>query len=438
MNTSSNAPVAIVGLWHLGCVTAAGMAELGHSVIGIEPTPARLAALREGRPPLHEPGLSELLLKQLSAGRLRFEGSFSSASSARFLFVAHDTPVDENDDVSLVELDAALEQAAPHLQDRTIVVVISQVPLGTCDAFAARLRALRPEITLGVAYVPENLRLGQALERFLRPEFLVVGGEDGWVREAVSGLFAPTHAKIVGTDLGTAEMSKHALNAYLATQVSFINELARVGDALGADVKTVGDILRLDGRVGPKALLSPGAGFSGATLARDVKVLRRLASEGRVETKLLDGVWSVNETQNRNIIARLLPLLPTDEEPRVCFWGLTYKPGTSTLRRSGAIEMASHVRARGARIRAFDPMAAVEELPPELGVEVRADPYAACEGADAIVLATNWPEFHQVDWARVRQAVRRPLFVDTGNFFDPASLTARGFTVLSVGRGRSL
>jgi len=430
--------VCVLGLWHLGSVSAACLADLGYQVVGVDRDAARVQALNAGRPPLYEPGLEELLARGLTSGRLRFSADMEQGvAGARYVLMAYDTPVNEHDEIDLSEIFTVVEETAPFLENGTTLIVSSQVPVGTCERLAATVRRARSSLDFGIACVPENLRLGQAIARFMRPEFLVFGANDDVTHEHVEQLLAAIDAPKLRVDLPTAEMTKHALNAYLATAISFGNEIANLCDEVGADALKVTQALCLDSRVSPRAPLNPGLGFAGGTLARDMKALCALASENGYEASLLHAVLSVNERQNRMIAARLVQLLPARPGLTVGLLGLTYKAGTSTLRRSPGLELAATLAAEGIRVKAYDPKVEPADLQPYLDIlSFCHDPYLVADASDAVVLVTDWPEFRQLDFARMRTLMRSPVLLDPQNVLDADSLAEMGFIYQAVGRGR--
>lgn len=429
--------VCVIGLWHLGTVSSACLAELGYQVVGVEPDLPKAGNLRRGIPPLFESGLAELMETHLASGRLRFTSDLSDGTAgASYVLIAFDTPVDDQDDPDLTPITAAVESLAGCLEDGVTIVVSSQVPVGTCDVLADRLRTLAPGLRFGMACVPENLRLGQAIERFLRPDLLVFGADSDQTMAKVETLFSSIPGPRVRVDLRTAEMTKHAINAYLATCISLGNELANLCDEVGADALQVAGALRLEGRVSPRAPILPGLGFAGGTLARDMKVLTKLADQHHYPAPFLKGVLALNRLQNATVIHRLEKLLGSLRANTIGVLGLTYKPGTSTLRRSAAIEIIRDVLTKGANVRAYDPKADPAEVASlQQGFTVCDDPYAVAQGADAIVLITPWPEFKDLDLSRLRAPMRGLVFLDTANLLDPLQVTQAGLVYQGIGRG---
>jgi UDPglucose 6-dehydrogenase len=298
------------------------------------------------------------------------------------------------------------------------------------------LRGLNPQLRFGMACVPENLRLGQAIERFLQPDLLVLGADSEDTMAMVEALLSPILAPRVRTDLRTAEMTKHAINAYLATCISFGNELGNLCDETGADAFKVVQALKLESRVSPNAPLLPGLGFAGGTLARDMKVLRRLAEKHGYPAPLLNGVLAANQLQNIRVVSRLERLLGTLQDKIIGVLGLTYKPGTSTLRRSAAIEIIQTLVAKGASVRAYDPKADPKEMEPYLrDFTLCDDPYDVARGAHALVLVTPWPEFKGLDLARLRALMRNPVLLDVANMLEPSHVVQAGLVYQGIGRG---
>jgi UDPglucose 6-dehydrogenase len=432
--------VCVVGLWHLGSVTSACLADVGRKVVGVADDPEQAASLNNGAPPLFEPGLAELTARYLSTGRLRFTSSLrEGVKGSSYVVVAYDTPVNERDEPDLAAINATTDALAGCLEDGATIIISSQVPVGTCEALVDRLRSLNPNLRFGMACVPENLRLGQAIERFLRPDLLILGADSKATLERVEALYSPIPGPRARTDLRTAEMTKHAINAYLATCISFGNELANLCDEVGADAFQVVQALRLDSRVSPKAPLLPGLGFAGGTLARDVTVLKRLAAQHGYAAPLLNGVLAVNQFQNRMVVRRLEGLLGTLAARTIGVLGLTYKPGTSTLRRSAAIEIIRDLVAKGAAIKAFDPKADPAEIDlHRQEFSICTDPYAAAKDADALALVTPWPEFRDLDLSRLKGVMRTPVILDAPNMLEPAKVTQAGFVYQGIGRGSPL
>jgi UDPglucose 6-dehydrogenase len=429
--------IAVLGLWHQGVVGAGCLADMGHEVVGADADAVRVAGLRAGRAPLFEPKLDELVSKGVASGRFAVTTDYAEAvGGAQYVFVMFDTPVNDDDESDLTEIFRTFEAIGPALKPDAVILVTSQVPVGPCDALAKALRKAAPAFSAAIAYMPENLRLGQAIERFMHPVLPVIGCDDAATFDRLLVVLRPLAQEWHRVTLRTAEMLKHALNGFLAVGICFANELGNICDAVGADGKRVGELLRLEPRVGSKAMLTPGLGFSGGTLARDMQTLRRLGRNFDVETPLLDGVWTANSRQNGLVIRKLTRALTSLKGARLAVLGLTYKPDTSTLRRSAAMEVIADLAGAGAIVSAHDPRADREELKAYAGFEFFADPLAAIARADALVLMTPWQEYRDIDFQSIKRQMAKPYVLDTAGLWNAAQLTALGFVYDDIGRGR--
>jgi UDPglucose 6-dehydrogenase len=428
--------ICIVGIWHQGAVASACLADAGYTVIGVDQDQTRVDDLNRGRAPLFEPGLDELLKSGLQSGRLSFTTNIAEGLNAsRNVFMMFDTPVDENDDVDLTEIFATSREIAPHLSPDSLILVTAQVPIGSCELIEETIRKSNPQADFMIAYSPENLRLGEAIVRFKTPPLPVIGSDHQEALKRLELLFAPLHSSWMRVNLRTAEMIKHGLNAFLAVSICFANELGNLCDELGADAQQIAAALRLEPRIGSKAMLFPGLGFSGGTLARDMKTLQRLGDSLGYETYLIDGAWKTNVRQNQLVVSKLRKILGPLDGLKIGVLGLTYKPNTSTLRRSASIEIIREMVSQNASVRACDPKADREELKAHLEFQVCEDAYAVAENCDALVLITPWPEFKDLDFKRLRSVMKRPLIFDTQNLLDPSRMSESGFTYLGIGRG---
>ncbi len=403
-------PIGVAGLWHLGSVTAACLADAGHHVIGIDPDPTVVEGLRAGCPPVSEPGLGDMLVR--NAQRLEFTCEPEALAGAGRAWLTFDTPVDDDDnaDVEWV-LKQAVELLAP-LGEGSLVVVSSQLPVGSIAQLHERCVERRADRGLRFASVPENLRLGRALESFRARDRIVAGVRNEQDREELAGLLAPFSAEVQWMRVESAEMTKHALNGFLATSVAFINEVAEICESVGADAEEVSRGLKSEQRIGPRAYLGPGDAFAGGTLARDIGFLRGLAKHRGLPAHVFAGVADGNAAHKHWTRRKLLELFAEDdtleaqdEDAReadalagrqVAIWGLTYKPGTDTLRRSSAIELCRWLTSVGASVCAHDP--AVSALPTDLAgrIELCASPLEAARGADVLVVCTPWPDYLEV------------------------------------------
>lgn len=429
--------IAVLGLWHQGVVGAACCASMGHDVIAADLDGGRVAELKQGCAPLFEPGLDELLGKEISGGRLAFTTNYAEAvRDTPYVFVMFDTPVNDQDESDLTGIFDAIKAIAPALQPDAVILMTAQVPVGTCDALSKLLRDVAPDCSATIAYMPENLRLGQAIERFMAPPLPVIGCDDKRAFERLLAVLGPLAREWHQVTLRTGEMMKHALNSFLAVSICFANELGNICDAVGADGKRVGELLRLEPRVGTRAMLLPGLGFAGGTLARDMQTLRRLGLRFDQDTPLLDGAWKANAEQNRLVVRKLRRVLRDLRGARVTVLGLTYKADTSTLRRSAAMEIIADLNKAGAIVSAHDPMADRAELQAYSGFTFFEDPVAAAAQAEALVLMTPWKNYRDIDFGILKQRMAKPYLLDTAGLWDADRLTALGFIYDDIGRGR--
>jgi UDPglucose 6-dehydrogenase len=426
--------LAVFGLWHLGSVTAACAAAANISTVGIDLDRDKIARLSSGEPPLYEPGLTELIRAGLSAGTLSFSAELASVGDADIVWICHDTPVDDEDraDVDLVMREAGM--LFRHLKDGAVVLVSAQLPVGSVAALERSFAAQANGRTASFACSPENLRLGRAIEVFRNPGRIVVGVRDERVRaplEALLGKFCPS---LIWMSVESAEMVKHGLNAFLAASVSFTNELAIVCERVGADASEVECGLRTDPRVGPNAYVRAGPAFAGGTLARDVNFLRTLAKRHGLSLPVMDGIIASNRAHGQWAYGRLREALQPLSGRTIGVLGLAYKPGTSALRRSPAIDLIQALVRDGAHVQAFDPH--VSRLPDELASTVRLcdDARSAVSGVDALVVANECPEFRSLSADDVAGAMKGRIVLDAGRFLAATLAADARLSLISVGR----
>jgi UDPglucose 6-dehydrogenase len=431
--------VCVIGIWHLGSVYSSCIAELGYNVIGVDTDACKVKNLNRGIPPLFEPNLAELINKNVLAGRLCFTSDYSEAvSKARFIFITFDTKVDDEDVVNLTEVYSTALHLAKYIQGGSTIIVSSQVPVGTCEKLSYMIKKQNPSADFKLAYVPENLRLGQAIDRFMHPERIVIGADEKETQDIVEEFFSIITDPKLKMSLRSAEMAKHALNVYLATTISFGNEIANLCDETGADALQVAEALRLDSRIGKKAMIKPGLGFAGGTLARDLKVLQKLGQTTNCKTPLVNAVLEVNYKQNQLVAEKLKKIYGSIENLTVAVFGLTYKAGTSTLRRSSALEIIRSLSSEGAKIKAYDPKADLREVAEQFTFEFFTEPFEAAKNADALIFVTDWPEFRKLDFLSLKAVMNKPVIIDAQNMLDANFLSEIGFTYLGVGRGQKL
>lgn len=431
--------VCVIGIWHLGAVTSACLADLGYRVVGVDSSAKRIDNLNVGVPPVFEPGLEEMIKNNILLRRLEYTTNLKAAlQGATYVLITYDTPVDERDEVDLSQIFNVASELATNLQNDSTIIVSSQVPVGSCEKIASLIKDRKPSLNFGIAYVPENLRLGQAIKRFKHPEMIVIGYDSVATQAKVEKFFSIIKTPKLYVDLRTAEMTKHAINTYLAMSISFINEIANLCDKVGADAVNIADAMHLDSRIGPKAMLRPGLGFAGGTLARDLKVLQNLGEKVGYPTHLIDGILKVNQRQNRMVAGKLREIYGSVQGLTVGVLGLTYKAGTSTLRRSASLEIIRDLVNDGATVKAYDPKADEREVRVHNEFKFCSDPFAVASGSDALVLMTGWPEFKELDFTRIKSLMKKPVVIDAQNMLDAERMVRMGFIYLGVGRGQAL
>jgi UDPglucose 6-dehydrogenase len=426
---SQREPVAVIGTGYVGLVTAAGFAELGSEVWCVDIDAEKIAQLNRGEVPIFEPGLEESLARNRE--RLHFQTELAPAlEHARLLFVAVGTPPTYSGDADLSSVNAVVN--AMPVSDSHALVMKSTVPVGTG---AAIRRIFSKQDKSGFAYVscPEFLKEGSALEDFLKPDRVVVGDDGDWAGDAVLELYKPLDAPLVRTDIASAEMIKLAANAFLATKISFINEIANVCEETGADVLEVARGMGLDQRIGTH-FLKPGVGFGGSCFPKDVSALKQLAGNSGYHFQLLTAVIEVNELQKRRVIGKLQKHLGTLVGKKVALLGLAFKANTDDMREASSLVLAARLQADGAHVSAYDPVAEEEARKMMTGVDFADSALEAVSGADACVLVTEWPEFGQLDWSAVGERMAGSVLIDGRNFVDPATVRAAGFVYEGIGR----
>ena len=409
--------VCVLGFWHLGSVTAACLAEAGHNVTGIEFDEETVDRLQQGVPPIFEPGLEELVRQGLSGGQLSFTTDLPAAvKGALVVWVAYDTPVDDDDKADVEFVIERVARLFPHIDQGTMVLISSQLPAGSTARLESMCRAACPGKQVSFAYSPENLRLGKAIAAFTRPERVVVGVRSEADRECIAHLLSPFTDRIEWMSVESAEMTKHALNAFLAASVAFANELASLCELVGADAKEVERGLKTEPRIGPKAYLSPGGAFAGGTLARDISFLAEIGSIRDQPTPLFSAVKTSNDFHRQWPQRKIQILLGDLRGKTVSVWGLTYKPGTDTLRRSASVELCRWLAQQGASVRAHDP--AVKALPADLPLVLTLcpTPVDALEESNALVVSTEWPEYLSIEAKTVVGRMKEPIVIDANRF----------------------
>ena len=423
--------IVVLGLWHLGCVTAACSAKFAQ-VVGLDFDSSNVANLRMGKGPIFEPGLESLIQEGTRSGALSFETDAALAcADADLLWVTHDTPVDGDDLADVAPIFTGIGRCVQYLPSRAIVLVSSQLPAGTCR----RLESMYPGRRF--AYSPENLRLGRALEIFLNPDRIVLGTRTQADAEELGEFLAHFSSNIIAVRTESAEVIKHAINSFLAASITFMNEISRICEIVGADAKEVERGLKSESRIGPRAYLSPGGPFAGGTLARDVVALTNLAADNGESLVLLASIKVSNDQHKLWALHRLQEELGSLKARVIAVLGLTYKPGTDTLRRSLAVELCRALLEEGAEIKAYDP--AVDSMPEELRrVPLFHKIEEAIDGVDGIVVCTEWPQLLEFEWEKTLMRDSGRVVIDADGFIEQRLMGIPGLVYRSVGRPRNL
>ena len=428
--------IAVVGVGYVGLVTAACFSDLGNKVIALDINEERIASLKRGEMPIYEPGLEELVQRNIKANRISFTTSYKEAlEGTEFAFICVATPSGADGEADLKYVEVAAKTLAETMSAPLIVINKSTVPVGTGDWVADIIKQHQPKpIDFSVVSCPEFLREGSAIADFMNPHRTVLGSMDEVAADKVAQLHLPLRSPIVITDLRTAEMIKYASNAFLATKISFINEIANICESLGADVKEVAAGMGYDDRIGPH-FLGAGLGYGGSCFPKDVKALAFMAEEMDVEPRLLYAVMGTNDERRVRIVDKLERLTGSLKGKTVGLMGLAFKPNTDDMRDAPSIDIAEELIKRGAKVSAYDPVAMEIARPLMPQVEMKEDTYSLAENADALIVVTEWNEFLQVDLARLHDSMKTPVIVDGRNIYDPVMMKEIGFNYRGVGRG---
>ena len=427
--------VAVIGAGYVGLTTAACLADLGNDVVVVDVNREKIESLQRHQVPFYEPGISELVKRNAESKRLRFTTSYADAiPGAEYAIIAVSTPEGEGGEADLTYVEAAASSIADHMTGSLVVVNKSTVPPLTGDMVSAVLQKRNQKHQAHVVSNPEFLREGSAIQDFMHPDRVVVGGHDREAAEKVAKLYESLEAPIVITpNIYTAEMVKYASNAFLAARISFINEIARICERVDADAKLVAEGMGLDKRIGP-AYLDAGIGYGGSCFPKDVKALAALAERFDYHPELLHAVMDINRDQRMLVIDKLRECLGTLHDKVIGLLGLAFKPNTDDLREAPSVDIAKVLLAAGATVRGYDPaaMQRMQALLPEL--EYSRDAYEVASGADAIVIVTEWNEFRHLDLTRLKTSMRTPVIVDGRNIYVPATMRSLGFTYRGIGR----
>ena len=430
--------IAVIGVGYVGLVTAACFSDLGNKVVAMDISPEKIAGLKNGEMPIYEPGLEELVERNVNAGRVIFTTSYTEAlDQAEFVFICVGTPSGVDGEADLKYVEAAARSIAETMTTPLIVINKSTVPVGTGDWVADIIKRHQPQpIEFSVVSCPEFLREGSAIPDFMNPHRTVCGSLNQEAAEKVAQLHLPLRAPNVITDLRTAEMIKYASNAFLATKISFINEIANICEQLGADVKEVAAGMGFDERIGP-SFLNAGLGYGGSCFPKDVKALAFMAEEMNVEPQILKAVMKTNDARRPQLIEKLEQIVGSLDGLTVGLLGLAFKPNTDDMRDAPATDIAAMLQKGGATVKGYDPisMKVAASMMPD--VEMVANPYVLAEGCDALIVNTEWNEFKQLDLAQIKTSMKQPIVIDGRNIYEPEKMRAYGFTYRGVGRGYS-
>jgi UDPglucose 6-dehydrogenase len=433
--------ITMIGTGYVGLVTGTCLAEFGHHVTCVDKVAEKIELLQNGSIPIYEPGLEALVNKNVSEGRLSFTTNLAeSVPQAEAVFIAVGTPTSRRGDgyADLTYIFEASRDIAPHLTGYTVIIDKSTVPVGTASQVERIIREKNPGADFDVASNPEFLREGAAINDFMRPDRVVVGVKTDRAKQVMQDIYKPLYlldTPIVSTTVETAELIKYAANAFLAVKISFINEIANVCEAVGADISALAKAIGMDGRIGGK-FLHPGPGYGGSCFPKDTLALMRIVQEYGESLRIVAAAVEVNAAQKARMVKKIRDMLGGSEAGKtIAVLGLTFKPETDDMRDAPAVSILPALLEKGARIRAHDPKGMPEAkkyLPPE--VEYVRNAYDACAGADAVVLMTEWNQYRALDLVRIRASMNSPVFIDLRNVYDPEKMKAEGFQYTGVGR----
>ena len=427
--------IAVIGTGYVGLATAACYADLGNDVCGLDVDAEVVRTLTRGKVPFYEPGIQEMVHRNVTAGRLGFTTSYEEAiPEAEFIFIAVGTPMGVNGEADLSAVREAAASVAHHLVGPVVIVNKSTVPIGTGDVVTEIVRDnLERAIDFAVVSNPEFLREGSAIHDFMNPDRVVLGAHDVEAARKVAELYKPLDTRVLITNLYTAEMIKYASNAFLATKISFINEMARVCEKLDADVRVVAQGMGLDRRIGHE-FLDAGTGYGGSCFPKDVMALARTSESIGAHPQMLKAVMEINNGQPLLLVDKVHSLIGALRGQTIGVLGLAFKPNTDDMREAPSVTLINHLLKKGAIVRAYDPaaMPRASRLMPD--VKMQRNAYSAARGADAVVIMTEWNEFRQLDMVRLKKMMKRPVIVDGRNIYEPEEMKSLGFVYKGVGR----
>lgn len=430
--------IAVIGTGYVGLVTGACFAEFGVDVTCVDVDEKKIARLKEGVIPIYEPGLDQLVIRNSEAGRLRFTTNLKTAvEDALVIFLAVGTPPNEDGTPNMTYVEKAVISIAEYMNDYKVIVTKSTVPVGTGEHVRKLIRdSQKIKRNFGVCSNPEFLREGSAINDFMRPDRVVIGSRDAAAIAIMRDLYRPlflNETPFVITSLESAELIKYAANAFLATKISFINEIANLCDSIGCDVHDVARGIGMDKRIGSK-FLHPGPGYGGSCFPKDTSALTTVARQFGTESLIVDAVIEVNRRQRQMMVGKIEDLVGDFEEKTIAVLGLSFKPETDDMREAPAIDIIKELRERGANIKAFDPVAMAEAKKYLPDIEYAMDEYDAIEGADALVFVTEWNQFRALDMQRVKNLLQSPKIIDLRNIYEPEDMRRMGFEYVGIGR----
>ena len=431
--------IAMIGTGYVGLVSGACLADFGHTLTCVDSDSSKIAALKRGEIPIFEPGLADMVARNVREGRLAFTTDLTApVKAAEAIFIAVGTPSRRGDGhADLTYVFQAARDIAAGLDDYKVIATKSTVPVGTGDEVARIIAEARPNLAFSVVSNPEFLREGAAISDFKRPDRIVIGAEDEHARKVMRDVYRPLYlnqAPMLFTDRRTAELIKYAANAFLATKITFINEIADLCERAGADVQDVARGIGLDNRIGPK-FLNAGPGFGGSCFPKDTLALMKTGHDFGVPSRIVETVIAVNDQRKRAMARKVIDICGGNVRGRtIAVLGLTFKPNTDDMRDAPSIAVITALQDAGAKVRAYDPAGMKQAKSLLDNVEYSSDPYACAEGADALVICTEWDEFRALDVDRVRAKLKRPILVDLRNIYRPEDMARQDFTYVSIGR----
>ena len=429
--------LTIIGSGYVGLTTGTCFAEVGHEVLCVDNDPKKIETLLAGDIPIYEPGLAELVTKNVASGRLKFTTDTpEGVRHGDVIFIAVPTPPNPDGSVDLKFIEKVAREIAPAIDDYKVVVDKSTVPVKTGEKVAETIKRYAPDADIDVVSNPEFLREGSAVEDLMKPDRIVIGANSDRALARMQKIYEPFHAPVLVTDINSAELIKHAANSFLALKISYINAVSAICEASGADVELVAEGIGMDKRIG-RQFLNAGLGYGGSCFPKDIAAFIAISEEIGVPFSLLQEVERINKEQLERFLKQLRDKLWVLEEKKIAVWGLAFKQNTDDIRCSVALELVEKLVEEGAEVLAYDPKAMdrVRDLPLGDKITLVDDPLDACEGAEALVIATEWPQFAQADFSEVKQRMLAPLVFDGRNLLDPKTMASLGFDYRAIGRG---